>query len=52
MGSLNKPADHLLPNVLQPGIVHQFQLCCSTTGDPPESACGTTSVGVAPKLSV
>ena len=52
LGSLNKPAVRLLPHVLQPGVVYQFRLCCSTAADPPERACGTTSVGVAPRLSV
>ena len=52
MGSLNKPAVRLLPNVLQAGVVYQFQLCCATTADPPETACGTTRVAVAGKLSV
>ena len=52
MGTLNKPAVRLLPNILQAGIVYKFQLCCSTSTDPVETACGTTSVGVAGKLSV
>ena len=52
MGTLNKPAVRLLPNILQAGIVYKFQLCCSTSTDPVETACGTTSVGVAGKLAV